>query len=336
MLPVAAAGRVAAPTVAGSRPGNLCYLLRGDVEPSREHHHAQGQSLWPVGLAVGIAAFLVGFIVSWTIVAIGAVIVVVFAVLWIRELTRDSDLVRAPEPVVPETRAGRRDGLPPEPALAALRAGKPVSRSLFLEASTLGLGGVIGGLVTLPVLGFMIAPAFLKQGVKPHDLGPMSDYPEGDYIITTFTSVPSQGFVSRRTAFVRYNGLLGALPSFTILSSRCVHLGCPVQPNGIPSSLTKQYRDVSQVSVNPSGFGCPCHDSQYDNEGNRRSGPAPRALDRYNYSIVDGHLFVGSVYSVAYVVGTGAEAKVHATGYAFPGEHVDGLESWLYPVQPPH
>jgi Rieske Fe-S protein len=312
-------------------------LLRGDVEPSREHHHAPGQSLWPVGLAVGVAAFLVGFIVSWTVVALGAVIIVVFAFLWIRDLTRGSSLSAPAEVVVPETRANRAQGdHGGRPALAELRAGTPVSRSIFLELSTLGLGGVIGGLVTLPVLGFMIGPAFLKQGVKPQDLGPIGDYPQGEYVVTTFTSNPSEGFVSRRTAFVRYNGLLGQLPSFTILSSRCVHLGCPVQPNGILSTTVKQYKDVSQVSVNPSGFGCPCHDSQYDDEGNRTSGPAPRALDRYTYSIVNGHLFVASVYSVAFVVGTGAAAQIHETGYAFPGEHIDGIESWLYPLQPPH
>ena len=34
------------------------------------------------------------------------------------------------------------------------------SRSVFLELGTLGLGGVIGGLVTLPALGFAVLPAF--------------------------------------------------------------------------------------------------------------------------------------------------------------------------------
>ena len=61
-----------------------------------------------------------------------------------------------------------------------------------------------------------------------------------------------------------------------------------------------------------------------------------RALDRYSFRIVNGHLFLGKPFSVAYVDGTGANAKIHATTLAFPGEHVDGLESWLYPIQPPH
>jgi menaquinol-cytochrome c reductase iron-sulfur subunit len=306
------------------------------VEPSREHLHAPGQSLWPVGFAVGVAAFLVGFVVSWTVVALGGVIAVVFAGLWIRDLVRGSSLAET-HAFAPETRANRPASREPVPPLAELRADTHVSRSVFLELSTLGLGGVIGGLVSLPVLGFMVAPAFLKQGVKQHDLGPMSGFAEGQFVITTFTSNPSEGFVSRVTAFVRNNGLLGNLPSFTILSSRCVHLGCPVQPNGVPATAQEtHFKDVTLIPVLPSGFGCPCHDSQYDTEGNRTSGPAPRALDRYSYSIVNGHLLVGSPFSVAYVVGVGAQAQVHETGYAFPGEHVDGIESWLYPIQPPH
>ena len=40
---------------------------------------------------------------------------------------------------------------------------------------------------------------------------------------------PEIGEVAGRTAYVRYNGELEGEPSFTILSNRCVHLGCPVQ-----------------------------------------------------------------------------------------------------------
>jgi menaquinol-cytochrome c reductase iron-sulfur subunit len=282
-----------------------------------------------------VAALLVGFVVSWSVVAVGAVIAVVFALLWIRDLGRERALTQAPT-VVPETRANRPAALAAT-EVATPSAPRTLSRNVFLELSTLGLGGVIGGLVTLPVLGFVVGPAFLKQGEKPQDLGPLSDYPEGQFLITTFTSDPSEGTVSRRTVFVRNNGLLGQLPSFTLISNQCAHLGCPVEPNGvIDYAKTSHYKDVTLVPVNPSGFGCPCHDSQYDAEGNRTAGPAPHALDRYSFSILNGHLMIGSPFSVAFVSGTGAQAKIHETGYAFPGEHVNGIESWLYPVQPPH
>jgi len=307
------------------------------LEPSREHPHVPGPSLWPVGFALGIVVLLVGFVVWPPIVFIGGAIALTFAGLWIRDVVRGTDLTEAPA-VEPERREPRAPvPAAPKAALSDYRPHDKVTRPIFLELSTIGLGQVIGAAVTLPVLGFMIGPAFLKQGVKHHDLGPISDYPEGKFMVTTFTSDPAEGVVSRRTAFVRNNGMIGKLPSFTIISNHCAHLGCPVQPNGLPDTKgAVHYKDVTMLPVSPSGFGCPCHGGQYDTEGNRTAGPPVRALDRYSFSIINAHLFVGKPFSVARVEGTGASAKIHETTYSFPGEHVDGLESWLYPIQPPH
>jgi len=197
---------------------------------------------------------------------------------------------------------------------------------------------VIGGIVTAPALGFMIAPSFLKQGTKDHDLGPLTDFPEGKYVVATFMSDPKQGEVSRRTAYVRYNGQVSGQPSFTVISNHCAHLGCPVQPNGpLEESQKKQIGDVTLIpTISIAGFGCPCHGGQYDTEGNRTSGPPVRALDRYAFSIRNGHLYVGHAFSVSHVDGAGATAKIHKWTQAFPGEPVSGWESWLYPIQPPH
>jgi menaquinol-cytochrome c reductase iron-sulfur subunit len=271
-------------------------------------------------------------------VIVGAVVAVIFGGLWVRDVVRGTDLAHAPE-VEPETRATR----PPPPPASAPPAARNVSltsdrypRSVFLELGTLGLGGLIGGLITLPVLGFAIGPAFLKQGVADQDVGPVKDFPEGKFIATTFTSQPQEGKVSRRTAFIRNNGLLGKLPSFTIISNHCAHLGCPVQPNG--PSVGKQYvwQDVTMQQYDPSGFGCPCHGGQYDTEGNRIAGPPVRGLDRYSFAIKDDHLYIGTPFSVVRVEGTGANAQIYKVKYSFPGEHVNGIESWLYPLQPPH
>jgi menaquinol-cytochrome c reductase iron-sulfur subunit len=240
--------------------------------------------------------------------------------------------------VKPERRLPRSPEPQPRARLADVGPEDKVSRSVFLELSTLGLGGVIGGLVTVPVLGFSLGPSLLRQGVKHQDVGPLGAFPEGKYMITTFTSNPAEGEVSRRTAFVRNNGFIGKLPSFTIISNRCAHLGCPVAPNAVvpPASSWTHYKDVTTIPVSPSGFGCPCHGGQYDPEGNRIAGPPVRALDRYSFSIIDGHLYIGKPFSVAFVEGTGASAKIHETTYSFPGEQVRGLESWMYPIQPPH
>jgi Rieske Fe-S protein len=219
-------------------------------------------------------------------------------------------------------------------------------RNVFLSGATLGLGGVIGGLVTVPALGFMVAPAFVGQHkLASHDvdLGPLSDFPEGQYVIATFLRDPTEGEVSRRTAYIRNNGLVSGEPSFTIISNRCAHLGCPVQPGGPifdakkKTSRTAQGEEVSIIPMLPAGgFICPCHGGAYDQEGNRTAGPPVRALDRYDFELKDGHLVLLGTYSVAKVDDSGGHAKIHRYDLSGPGEHIIGPESWLYPLQPPH
>ena len=281
---------------------------------------------------------MVGLIVSPWIAGLGALVALAFAFLWVRDLTAGTALALTPA-VEPERAAGADVPVAPgETPMVLSPSEERYPRSKFLELSTLGLGGVIGGIVTAPALGFMIAPAFLKQGTKDHDLGPLTDFPEGKYVVATYMSDPKQGEVSRRTAYVRYNGQVSGQPSFTIISNHCAHLGCPVQPNGpLEESQKKQNGDVTLIpTISIAGFGCPCHGGQYDTEGNRTSGPPVRALDRYAFSIRNGHLFVGHAFSVSHVDGAGATAKIHKWTFSYPGEPVSGLESWLYPIQPPH
>ena len=308
------------------------------MQPPEDHPHVPGPSLWPVGFAVGVVVFMVGLIISWWIAGLGALLALAFAFLWVRDLTAGTSLALAPD-VEPERVAGADVPVAPgETAMVLSPSEERYPRSKFLELSTLGLGGVIGGIVTAPALGFMIAPSFLKQGTKDHDLGPLTDFPEGKYVVATFMSDPKQGEVSRRTAYVRYNGQVSGQPSFTVISNHCAHLGCPVQPNGpLEESQKKQIGDVTLIpTISIAGFGCPCHGGQYDTEGNRTSGPPVRALDRYAFSIRNGHLYVGHAFSVSHVDGAGATAKIHKWTQAFPGEPVSGWESWLYPIQPPH
>jgi Rieske Fe-S protein len=226
-----------------------------------------------------------------------------------------------------------------------------VTRSVFLEGATLGLGAAIGGLITLPVAGFAILPSFLGQLEHKVDLGPISNFPLNVWYITTFITDPAQGEVSRRTAFVRNNGNVPnpanaseQVPSFTIISNHCVHLGCPVQANGPTGQILGQptvYEHTANGKVKldpvvPAGYGCPCHGGQYDPEGNRIAGPPVRALDRYGYEIDHGRLVLLSLFSVSHVVGTGGQAKIYKYKEVGPGEHVDGPEQWFYPINPPH
>ena len=296
-------------------------------------------TIWPVGFALGLACVLVGLIVSWPAVAVGGAIALLFGFLWVRDLSGRGTHLPPPPPPEPVP-AG------PAPPANVGSAGAPLPapgerfpRSKFLEASTLGLGALIGGVVTVPPVGLLVASAFEGQKFHPIDLGPLSDFPSGQFVITTFVEDPAAGEVSRRTAYIRYNGLLDSQPSFTILSNRCAHLGCPVQPNGpVETKPTRLVTDkagaemLKLTKVKPANFGCPCHGGQYDTEGNRIAGPPVRALDRYNYSIKKGRLVLGSAYSVDYVKGAGKDARIKKYPLHNPGQHIAGPTFWLWPI----
>ena len=55
---------------------------------------------------------------------------------------------------------------------------------------------------------------------------------------------------------------------YTALYQKCVHLGCRV-----PQCLTSQW------------FECQCHGSQYNRNGEKKGGPAPRGMDRFPVAV---------------------------------------------------
>ena len=95
------------------------------------------------------------------------------------------------------------------------------------------------------------------------------------------------------------------------------------------------YDGIELRPVLAASFGCPCHGGLYDSEGNRSAGPPVRSLDRFEFSIKDGNLILGRVFSVGNVEGTGAKARISKYYKAYPGVHVDGIEKWLYPIPTP-
>ena len=233
-------------------------------EPKAQSRMVEG--VLPVTFAVGITVLLTGLILNPLVIApLGAGISAVAASLWIRG-TRPRERSAAHEPPRADEEVDDEERFP---------------RSRMLERATLAVGGLVALGVALPAAGLAVLPSLLGQRQRPVELGPTDAFPEGQFVVATFLADPQQGEVSRRAVFVRNNGLLGNLPSFTIMSSRCTHVGCPTQPNG--PVFTQQRKaehtsagEVGLVPAQPAGFGCPCHGSQFDNEGNRTAGPAPR------------------------------------------------------------
>ena len=281
-----------------------------------------GPTLAPIVFAIGVAVILAGLVVNLELIApAGVLITVLAAVAWIRG-------------------SGKRPQAQTKTLEPASDEGERFPRSRLLERATLGLGGLVAAGVALPAIGAAVLPAFRHARARAIDLGPIGAFPEGQFVIATFLSDPQAGEISRRAAFVRNNGFVGKSPSFTIMSSRCTHVGCPTQPNGPIFVKKEEFRrtNVGEIKVVPTlpagGFGCPCHGSQFDTEGNRTAGPAPRALDRYQFSVRNGRLILGPIYSVSRVDGTGGTARIHSFKRLGDGEPASGPESLLYPLDP--
>jgi Rieske Fe-S protein len=281
-----------------------------------------GPALAPIVFAIGVAVILVGLVVNLEVIApAGVAITVLAAVAWIRG-------------------SGRRSQAQTKTLEPTTNEGERFPRSRLLERATLGLGGLVAAGVALPAIGAAVLPAFGHTKARAIDLGPIGAFPEGEFVIATFLSDPQAGEISRRAAFVRNNGFVGQSPSFTIMSNRCTHVGCPTQPNGPIFVQKERFRrtNVGEIKVVPTlpagGFGCPCHGSQFDTEGNRTAGPAPRALDRYQFSVRNGRLILGPIYSVSRVDGKGGTARIHSFKRLGDGEPASGPESLLYPLDP--
>ena len=86
------------------------------------------------------------------------------------------------------------------------------------------------------------------------------------------------------------------------LYQKCPHLGCRV-----PECKSSQW------------FECPCHGSQYNRVGEKKGGPAPRGMDRFGVSIVNGVLTIdtGAVFA-------GPAIGTNTTGQEAEGPHCVG------------
>ncbi len=83
---------------------------------------------------------------------------------------------------------------------------------------------------------------------------------------------------------------------------KCPHLGCRV-PNCVPSQW----------------FECPCHGSQYNQVGEKKGGPAPRGMDRFAVSVVEGVLTVDTGTIIQ-----GPPIGTNTTGQESEGPHCIG------------
>jgi menaquinol-cytochrome c reductase iron-sulfur subunit len=192
--------------------------------------------------------------------------------------------------------------------------GETVTRRTFMNIWANGVGGVAAAAFALPALGFAIAPIFKRQTWTWQAIGVPSDFPADTYMTKVITITPGIGEAGNTIAYVRarnpkidveredqYN-------QFVALSSRCMHLGCPVRY--VPAAER---------------FICPCHGGVYDFRGMVAGGPPVRPLDRFYTRLHNGLVEIGPRYSV--------NNELERFSPRFPGEPIDGIGQYLYPAQ---
>jgi Rieske Fe-S protein len=194
--------------------------------------------------------------------------------------------------------------------------GETVTRRRLMNLAANGAGAVAVAAFTLPALGFAIAPIFKRQPFVWNPVGKPSDFPDNTYMTKVINVVPGLGEAGNTIAYVRArNPAIDTEPEdqynhFVALSSRCMHLGCPVR-----------YVSAAQRFI------CPCHGGVYDFRGMVAGGPPVRPLDRFFTRVNQetGLVEVGARYSV--------NNQLRRFSPRFPGEPIDGIGQYLYPAQ---
>ena len=130
--------------------------------------HGPAPSLWPLAFAVGLTVALVGLVIgSWVAVGVGALLMAGFGYVWVRDAINGGEPAEVAAATAPAPAEATVVEEEEDPTL--------YRRGTFIGLATLGLGGVITGMVALPVAGFAVLPAFVGQGTDDIDIGPIED-----------------------------------------------------------------------------------------------------------------------------------------------------------------
>ncbi len=195
--------------------------------------------------------------------------------------------------------------------------GETVTRRRFMTLTVHGAGAVAASAFALPALGFAAGSAiFDRPKATWESVGSVGDFTNANYLPRVITTVSGIGEVGKTTAFIRKHDpqidgpIDKTIPGggeFIAISSRCMHLGCPV-------------RWVEAADR----FICPCHGGVYDFTGKRVGGPPVRPLDHFYTRVTNGQVELGPRYSV------NSEFR-RFPSYRDPGQPLDGIGQYLYP-----
>jgi menaquinol-cytochrome c reductase iron-sulfur subunit len=193
--------------------------------------------------------------------------------------------------------------------------GETVSRRRFMTVTVHTTGAIAAAAFALPALGFALGPVFDREPTTWQDIGPLARFTDSDYVPVVISLGSGIGEAGDSIAYVRKHNrqidgpVEDRYDEVIAISSRCVHVGCPVRYVATASS-----------------FVCPCHGGVYDFRGRRAGGPPPRPLDRF-YTLIRGQsVLLGPRFSV--------NNELRRFSPRDPGQPLDGIGQFLYPARP--
>jgi menaquinol-cytochrome c reductase iron-sulfur subunit len=145
-----------------------------------------------------------------------------------------------------------------------------LSRRKFLARLSLAVGGIGALIVTVPVVGFILAPFFERRQEVWRSVGKVESFKIGETTAVQYedaSPLPWAGVTARSAAWLRRVNA----DTFIAFSINCTHLGCPV-------------RWLAKANL----FMCPCHGGVYYEDGTVAAGPPPLPLPRYPVRVKDG------------------------------------------------
>jgi menaquinol-cytochrome c reductase iron-sulfur subunit len=158
-------------------------------------------------------------------------------------------------------------------AIEAIEALKVTRRRIFIAIS-LGSGALVAAAASVPLLTFFFSPMARKYPPVWRDVGPIDQFQVGATVqvnLVTSGGLAWDGPAQRVAAWLRRNDQ----DNFTVYSSKCTHLGCPVR--WIPSAEL---------------FMCPCHGGVYYKDGDVAAGPPPQPLQQFPVRVQNGRVEV--------------------------------------------
>jgi Rieske Fe-S protein len=191
--------------------------------------------------------------------------------------------------------------------------GETVTRRRMMTLTVHGAGAVAASAFLLPAIAFAAGSAIFERApVIWTPVGPPEDFPDDDYVPRVVTMAQGIGEVGKTTVYMRaYNQEIDGpqldVEPFIAISSRCMHLGCPVRWTAAAAR-----------------FICPCHGGVYDFTGSVSGGPPVRPLDHFYNRVRNGQVEVGPRYSVN-------SQFTRFPSYRDPGQPLDGIGQYMYP-----